>query len=156
MVIREVGVIYRGFNLTRAKYHEIDGKKIDKDIRSALLATIKNFAQVAFSVNALEYFEGNKYVIAFIENKIQDKGSKEKESLIGYAILDRQRKIDRRINKEIIPLLSQALLNLKSIYEGRILSEVTQFKEFKNNLNDLFFTESLTLDQKYDSFLKTD
>ena len=154
MVVREVGVIYRGFSLTEAKYHEIDGKTIDKDIRTALLATIKNFAQVAFCVNALEYFEGNKYVIAFIETKIQDKGSLVKESLIGYAILDRQRKLDRRINKEIIPLLSQALFNFKSMYEGRILSEVTQFEEFKGNLNDLFFKKSLTLDQKYDHFLK--
>jgi len=154
MVVREIGVIYRGFNLTQAEYHEIEGRKINKDIRSALLSTIKNFAQVAFSAKALEYFQGNKYVIAFLETKIRDKKEKAEESLIGYAILDRQKKIDRRINKEIMPLLSQALSNFKSIYEGRRLSEVTQFEEFRNNLNELFFKESLTLDQKYDHFLK--
>ena len=154
MVIREVGVIYRGFNLTHAEYHEIDGVPIDKDIRSALLATIKNFAQVAFSVNSLEYFEGNKYVIAFLEGKIRDKKETKEDSLIAYAILDRQRRVDRLINKEIIPLLSQALYSFKSMYDGQILSEVSQFNKFKDTLNDLFFKKSLTLDQKYDSFLK--
>ena len=70
MVIREVGLLFRGFTLVKKSYHKTTLGKIDADLRSGLLTALLNFAETAFSTGSVEYFQGNRFTIAFINAKI--------------------------------------------------------------------------------------
>jgi hypothetical protein len=69
MVVREAGLIFRGFNLVKRSYHKSTKGKIDTDLRSGLLTAIKNFAESAFTKGSVEYFEGKKFLIAFTDEE---------------------------------------------------------------------------------------
>jgi len=148
MVVREVGLLFRGFTLVKKSYHKSTKGKIDTDLRSGLLTAILNFAQSTFSKDVVEYFEGKKFLIAFTEDKINSEDSYEPELLISYAIVDKEKKIEKYIRKIIRPLLKQMSKEFKSINTGKNLSEVTQFKDFKLNLDKIFGTDTETVDQK--------
>jgi hypothetical protein len=148
MVIRESGILFRGFTLLYATYHQTSDDKIDKDLRSALLTALINFAESAFSKDTIEYLEMRKFVISFIEDKIQPEDSPEPEPLIAYAILDQEKKIDKHISKVVIPSLKEIVKRFIAKYNGKNLSEVSQFKPFKKNLDKIFGSETKTIDEK--------
>jgi len=148
MVVREAGLLFRGFTLVKKSYHKTTKGKIDTDLRSGLLTAILNFAQSTFSKDIVEYFEGKKFLIAFIEDKIEAEDSFEPELIISYAILDKEKKIDKYIQKIIRPLLKEVLKEFKSLNTGKNLSEISQFKDFKQNLDTIFGTDTQTIDQK--------
>lgn len=148
MVIREAGLLFRGFTLVKKSYHKTTKGKIDTDLRSGLLTAILNFAQSTFSKDIVEYFEGKKFLIAFIEDKIEAEDSFEPELLISYAILDKEKKIEKYIHKIVRPLLKEVLKEFKLLNTGKNLSEISQFKDFKQNLDIIFGTDTQTIDQK--------
>ena len=148
MVIREAGLLFRGFTLVKKSYHKSTLGKIDTDLRSGLLTAILNFAETAFSNDFIEYFEGKKYVIAFRNNEITAEDSMEPELLISYAIMDKEKRIEKYIHKVVQPILKMIVEEFKSKYEGRNLSEVTQFKNFKETLDKMFGTDTENVDQK--------
>jgi hypothetical protein len=151
MVVREAGLLFRGFTLVKKSYHKTTLGKIDSDLRSGLLTAILDFAQSTFS--KVEYFEGKKFLITFIDDKIMSDDGFEPELLVSYAILDRDKKIEKYIQKIIQPLLKQVLNDFKTQNAGKNLSEVSQFKDFKNSLDKIFGTDTQTLDQKLREFL---
>lgn len=148
MVVREAGLLFRGFTLVKKSYHKSTIGKIDTDLRSGLLTAILNFAQSTFSKDLVEYFEGKKFLIAFTEDKINSKDSFEPELLISYVILDKEKRIEKYISKIIRPLLKQMSKEFKSLNTGKNLSEISQFKEFKQHLDKIFGTDTETVDQK--------
>ena len=148
MVIREAGLLFRGFNLVNATYHTTSGEEIDKDLRSGLLTAILNFAESAFTDNALEYLEGEKFVTAFTDDRIKSIDSPEPELLIAYAILDKEKKVEKYIKKVIIGMLKKAIKEFKELYEGKNLSEVSQFKDFKTHLDNILGLDTKTISQK--------
>lgn len=148
MVVREAGLLFRGFTLVKKSYHKSTIGKIDTDLRSGLLTAILNFAQSTFSKDLVEYFEGKKFLIAFTEDKINSKDSFEPELLISYVILDKEKRIEKYIRKIIRPLLKQMSKEFKSLNTGKNLSEISQFKEFKQHLDKIFGTDTETVDQK--------
>ncbi len=148
MVVREAGLLFRGFTLVKKSYHKTSKGKIDTDLRSGLLTAILNFAQSTFSKDIVEYFEGKKFLIAFTEDEITAEDSFEPELIISYAILDKEKKIERYIRKIIQPLLKQVTKEFKTLNSGKNLSEVSQFKVFKQNLDTIFGTDTQTIDQK--------
>ena len=153
MVVREAGLLFRGFTLIKKSYHKTSKGKIDTDLRSGLLTAILNFAQTAFTKDIVEYFEGKKYLITFTEEYINAKDGFEPEIIISYAILDKEKKIEKYINKIIQPLLKKVISQFKLNFEGKNLSEVSQFKNFKENLDEIFGTDTQTIDQKMRGFL---
>jgi len=154
MVIREVGLLFRGFTLVKKSYHKTSLGKIDADLRSGLLTALLNFAETAFSTGTVEYFQGNRYTIAFINARIKSDDSLEPELLVSYAIIDRQKKIDKYIHKIVNPLLIKVANEFKSQNEGKNLSEVTQFKSFKNSLDIIFGSNTKKIDQKLDGLFQ--
>jgi len=148
MVIREAGLSFRGFTLVKKSYHKTSLGKIDSDLRSGLLTALLNFAETAFSDNAIEYFEGKKYTIAFLKDEIIAEDSFEPELLLAYAILDKEKKVDKYINKILQPLLKKVIQNFKELNTGKNLSEITQFKAFKKNLDNIVGSETKKIDQK--------
>ena len=154
MVVREAGLLFRGFTLVKKSYHKTSMGKIDTDLRSGLLTAILNFAQSTFSKDLVEYFEGKKFLITFFEDQILAESSFEPELIISYAILDKERKIEKYIRKIIQPLLKKVLKEFKSLHSGKNLSEVSQFKTFKENLDRIFGTDTQTIDQKLRGILE--
>ncbi len=150
MVIREVGLLFRGFTLVKKSYHKSTLGKIDADLRSGLLTALLNFAETAFSTGSVEYFQGNRFTIVFINAKILSDDSNEPELLVSYAIIDRQKKIDKYIRKIVNPLLSKVVKEFIRQNEGKNLSEVTQFKIFKESLDIIFGSSTKKVDQKLD------
>jgi len=150
MVIREVGLLFRGFTLVKKSYHKTTLGKIDADLRSGLLTALLNFAETAFSTGSVEYFQGNRFTIAFMNAKILSDDSRESELLVSYAIIDKQKKIDKYIHKIVNPLLNKVANEFKSQNEGKNLSEVSQFKIFKKSLDIIFGSSTKKVDQKLD------
>ncbi len=148
MVVREAGLMFRGFTLVKRSYHKSTQGKIDPDLRSSLLTAFKSFAESAFLSGSVEYFEGTKYCITFIEDNILSKDSEEPEALTSYAILDKEKKNEKYINKIILPMLRTVVKDFKSSYTNKNLSEVSQFREFKNQLDKIFGTDTMSIEQK--------
>ncbi len=148
MVIREAGLLFRGFTLVKKSYHKTTLGKIDIDLRSGLLTALLNFADTAFKQNTIEYFEGKKFVIAFINNEITAEDSINPEPLISYAIFDKEKKIDKYIKKILKPLLSNVISDFKKKNNRKNLSEVSQFKDFKETLDQIFGSDTQNVDQK--------
>ena len=148
MVIRESGLLFRGFTLLSVKYHHTSNDKIDRDLRSALLTALLNFAESTFAKDTIEYFEMKKFTISFIEDKIKVEDNPEPEPILAYAILDKEKKLDKHISKVIIPALKEVLNQFKIEFEGRNLSEISQFRGFKENFDSIFGNETKTLDEK--------
>ena len=153
MVIREVGLLFRGFTLVKKSYHKTTLGKIDADLRSGLLTALLNFAETAFSTGSVEYFQGNRFTIAFINARILSDDSNEPELLVSYAIIDKQKKIDKYVRKFVNPLLIKVAQEFKLQNEGKNLSEVSQFKIFKQTLDEIFGSNTKKIDQKLDGLL---
>ena len=150
MVIREVGLLFRGFTLVKKSFHKTTIGKIDSDLRSGLLTALLNFAETAFSTGSVEYFQGSRFTIAFINTTILSEDCGDPELLVSYAIIDKQKKIDKFIRKTVNPLLNKVALEFKSQNEGKNLSEVSQFKIFKKSLDSIFGSSTKKMDQKLD------
>ncbi|MFX0018082.1 MAG: hypothetical protein ACFFAK_05320 [Promethearchaeota archaeon] len=148
MVIREVGLLFRGFTLVKKSYHKTTLGKIDTDLRSGLLTALLNFADTAFTKNVIEYFEGKKFVIAFINDQITAEDSVNPEPLVSYAIFDREKKIDKYIKKILKPLLTNVASEFKKLNNKKNLSEVSQFKDFKEKFDQIFGSDTQNVDQK--------
>jgi hypothetical protein len=148
MVIREAGLLFRGFNLVKKSYHKTTLGKIDSDLRSGLLTALLNFAETAFESDSIEYFEGGKLVIAFINDKIRAEDSVDPELLISYVIMDKEKKIDKHIKKVVKPMLIKLAIEFKNKNEMKNLSEVSQFSEFKKDIDTIFRSDSQNVDQK--------
>lgn len=149
MVVREAGILFRGFTLVKKSYHKTTKGKIDSDLRSGLLTALLDFAQSAFSKGVIEYFEGKKFHITFAEDKVMANDSLEPEIIISYAILDKEKKVEKYMHKIIQPLLKQVIKEFKSLNAGKNLSEISQFRDFKQNLDNIFGTDTQTVDQKF-------
>ena len=150
MVIREVGLLFRGFTLVKRSYHKTTLGKIDSDLRSGLLTALLNFAETAFATGAIEYFQGNRFTIAFMNASISANDSVEPELLISYAIIDKRKKIDKYVNKLVNPLLEKVAEDFIAQYDGKNLSEVSQFKIYKKTLDKIFGSITKKIDQKLD------
>lgn len=148
MVIRECGLLFRGYTLIYESYHKTSEEKIDNDLRSGLLTALLNFAELSFGSGSVEYFEMKKFIIAFIEDTILSKDSKAPEPLVTYAILDKEKKIDKHISRVIIPSLREITGAFKEKYEGENLSEISLFREFKKTIEKVLGTDIENLEQK--------
>lgn len=153
MVIREAGLLFRGFNLVKKSYHKSTLGKIDSDLRSGLLTALLTFAETAFESDSIEYFEGGKLVIAFINDKIRAEDSIDPELLISYVIINKEKKIDKHIKKIVKPMLIKLASEFKNKNEMKNLSEVSQFTGFKKDIDDIFGSEAQNIDQKFQGLL---
>ncbi len=148
MVVREAGLIFRGFNLVKRSYHKSTKGKIDSDLRSGLLTAIKSFAETAFTTGSVEYFEGKKFTIAFTDAEIMSDDGIELETLLSYVILDKEKRMEKYMKKVILPLLKEVVDEFLRLNSGKNLSEVSQFRGFKEILDKIYGTDTQTIDQK--------
>ena len=149
MVIREVGIMVRGYPLVYSNYHQTGSKQIDIVLRSGLLSGILTFIDTAYKAEIIEFIESKKYTIAFKARKIEGISSTEPEPIVAYAILDKEKKLDNFISKNVVPFLLKILNQFILKYTGVNLSEVTQFIDFKENLDKMFISESKSTEDKF-------
>jgi hypothetical protein len=112
------------------------------------LTAILSFAESAISKDFVEYFQGKKYLIAFKKNEIMADDSVEPELLISYAIMDKEKRVEKYASKIVQPLLTKVAEEFTSKNAGKNLSEITQFKYFKHNLDRIFGSDTKNIDQK--------
>ncbi|MFW9939645.1 MAG: hypothetical protein ACFFFT_01295 [Candidatus Thorarchaeota archaeon] len=148
MVIREAGLMLGGYFLVKRSYHKSTKVKIDKDLRSGLFTAILKFAETAFIRDSVEYIKGTKFIISFKYDKIKGLHSYKSEYLISYVIIDKEKRAEKYIHNIIQPLLEKVLVEFKSTYFQKNLSEVSQFKDFKKVLDRIFGTDTETVEQK--------
>ncbi|MFW9950801.1 MAG: hypothetical protein ACFFKA_11845, partial [Candidatus Thorarchaeota archaeon] len=64
------------------------------------------------------------------------------------AILDKEKKVDKYLDKIISPSLNKIAEEFIAQNNGKNLSEVSQFKYFKKFLDDIFGSDTKNIDQK--------
>ncbi len=147
-LIRECGLLFRGFTLISSQYHDFGATVMDIDLRNGLLTAIINFTDVAFATQSLEYIEGKKKIIYFIEDSISsiDSGENE-EQIIAYVIGDKEKKVDKE-RRKIIPLLKKVLNVFKEKHNEKNLSHVSEFEDFKKDIDEVFGEAGTSVDQR--------
>ena len=146
-LIRECGLLFRGYTLINSQYHEFGSSVKDKDLRSGLLTAIIDFSGAAFSKSALEYIEGKKKVIFFTRDLITSENEKEKESILAYVIADKDKNVDKE-RENIIPDLKKLLVRFIEKYNGENLSYVSEFEHFKKDIDEFFGVAGTSVDQR--------
>ena len=147
-LIRECGLLFRGFTLITSQYHDFGSTIDDKDLRSGLLTAIIDLSDVAFSTQSIEYIEGKKKVIYFTSEKISSiDSSATKEQIIAYVIQDKEKNVDKERTK-IIPMLKKVLTKFIEKFDGTNLSYVSEFESFKKDIDEIFGEAGTSVDQR--------
>lgn len=148
-LIRECGLLFRGYTLISSQYHDFGSTIDDQDLRSGLLTAIIDFSEVAFSTSqSIEYIEGKKKVIYFTSENISSMdGRAEKESIIAYVIQDKEKKVDKEREK-VIPMLKKVLFKFIEKFDGKNLSYVSEFEDFGKEIDEVFGVAGTSVDQR--------
>ncbi|MFX1394743.1 MAG: hypothetical protein ACFFAH_14375, partial [Promethearchaeota archaeon] len=127
--------------------------EIDIVLRSGLLSGLFTFIEKFYSKETIEFIESKNFIIAFKREEIMGHKSNELKQIVAYAILDKGKKLDKFISKNIIPFLKKVAKKFAKKYTGRNFSQVSQFINFKNYLNKVFEMESKSVENKFLSLI---
>ena len=150
MLIREAGIIFNGIPVIFASYHRASKEKTDLICSSGLMSGLLTFAECLMA--PVEYFESSKYSIIFKKGKMEDFYGKEQE-VLAFLVLDKDERLEKYLNKSIFPLLEKLLKKFTSKFTGCKITQVAQFEPFKQILDKLFGTGTLTFEEKVISLL---
>ena len=150
MLIREAGIIFNGIPVIFASYHRASKEKTDLICSSGLMSGLLTFAECLMA--PVEYFESSKYSIIFKKGKMEDFYGKEQE-ILGFLVLDKDNRLEKYLNRTILPLLEKLLKKFIADFSGSKITEVAQFEPFKKIIDKLFGTGTLTLEEKVLSLL---
>ena len=145
MLIREAGIIFNGIPVIFASYHRASKEKTDLICSSGLMSGLLTFAECLMA--PIEYFESSKYSIIFKKGKMEDFYGKEQE-VLAFLVVDKDNRLEKFLNKTILPLLQRLLKKFTSEFIGCKITEVAQFEPFKKVIDKLFGTGTLTLEEK--------
>ena len=148
MVIREIGILLYGMPILYKSYHQAS-KKEGLITKSAFISSILTFAEKLIA--PIHYFESEKYLIVFNKGKIRSRRSKDKEMIIAYVVMDKEKKIDKTINNRIFPLLESVLDEFIQQYEGKDLNELSQYAPFTLTIDKILGTDTKTFEEKASS-----
>ena len=149
MVIREIGLLLYGMPIFYQPYNKASRDESSLITRSAFISSILGFAEKLIS--PVDYFESEKYVFVFQKDYIHAKRTKNKELLIAYTILDKEKRVEKSIKNRILPLLEEVLKKFILKFSGKDLNETTQFLSFKEDLDKIVGTDTKSLDEKVSS-----
>ena len=150
MLIREAGIIFNGIPVIFASYHRASKEKTDLVCSSGLMSGLLTFAECLMA--PIEYFESSNYSIIFKKGKMVDYYGKEQE-VLAFLVLDKDERLEKYLNKTINPLLENLLRKFTSKFTGCKITEMAQFEPFKETIDKLFGTGTLTLEEKVQSLL---
>ncbi|MFX1502039.1 MAG: hypothetical protein ACFFDH_13835 [Promethearchaeota archaeon] len=150
MLIREAGILFHGIPIIFASYHRASKRKTNLVCSSGLMSGLLTFAECL--MEPVEYFESDKYSIVFKKGIIIDL-NKEKQEIVAFLVLDKDYRLEKYLNKTILPLLEKLLKQFITQYTGSNLLKVGQFETFRNTINKIFGTDTQTLEEKVVSLL---
>lgn len=145
MLIREAGIIFNGIPVIFASYHRASKEKTDLVCSSGLMSGLLTFAECLMA--PIEYFESSNYSIIFRKEKMEDFYGKEQE-VLAFLVLDKDERLEKYLNKTINPLLERLLKKFISTFTGCKITEMAQFEPFKETIDKLFGTGTLTFEEK--------
>ena len=150
MLIREAGILFHGIPIIFTSYHRASKKQTNLVCSSGLMSGLLSFAECM--MEPVEYFESEKYSIIFKKGSLIDLYRFEQE-IIAFIVLDKDFRLEKYLNRTILPLLKKLLKSFISRYSGCNLTKTGQFDSFKETINKIFGTGTLTLEEKVISLL---
>jgi hypothetical protein len=150
MLIREAGILFHGIPIIFTSYHRASKEQTNLVCSSGLLSGLLGFAECL--MEPVEYFESDKYSIIFKKAFIIDL-NKEKQEIVAFLVLDKDYRLEKYLNKTVLPLLDKLLKEFISQFTGCNLLKIGQFDSFKQIINKIFSTGTQTLEEKVISLL---
>ncbi|MFW9785220.1 MAG: hypothetical protein ACFFFB_23270 [Candidatus Heimdallarchaeota archaeon] len=150
MLIREAGIIFNGIPVIFASYHRASKDSTDLICSSGLMSGLLSFAECL--LQPIEYFESSKYTIIFKKDKMKDHKGKE-QNVLAFLVVDRDERLEKYLYRTIHPTLEKLLTKFIAEYNGSKITQVTKFAPFKNTIDKIFGTGTLTLEEKVISLL---
>jgi hypothetical protein len=137
MLIKEIGLVFRGFLLSQIKFDDRYEINIE-NLKGAFLSAVLSFSRNLFC-EELFYIECKNYAIAFHCGEIKSCEKKCFEKLITYAIIDKEKikRTERTIEKKIRPKLDDILNLFIKKYNGTNLINLNLFDTFKSEIEVL-------------------
>ena len=83
---------------------------------------------------------------------MEDFYGKEQE-VLAFLVLDKDNRLEKYLNKTILPLLERLLKKFTSEYIGSKITEVAQFEPFKKIIDKIFGSGTQTFEEKVISLL---
>ncbi len=150
MLIREAGIIRQGLPIIFATYHRASRVQIDIIGTSGLMSGLLSFAECLMT--PIEYFESSKYSIIFNKGNIEDNEGR-MEEIIAFIVLDKDYRLEKYLHKTILPILKKLLSKFISRYNGSNFTKTRQFDSFRNTIDKIFGSGTLTLEEKVASLI---
>jgi hypothetical protein len=150
MLIREAGIIFNGMPIIYSGYHRASKEGTDLICSSGLMSGLLTFAECVMA--PIEYFETNKFTVVFRTGSIND-FSGEVEEILSFMVLDKDERLEKYLNRTIKPLLDKLLNKFISEYNGCKMNDATLFEPFRETIDKLFGTGTMTLEEKVISLL---
>jgi hypothetical protein len=100
----------------------------------------------------IEYFESSKYTIVFKKGRMIDFYGKVQD-VLAFLVINKDDRLEKYLNKTIIPILEKLLRKFISEYSGSKITEVVKFKPFRLEIDKIFGTGTQTLEEKVISLL---
>ncbi len=150
MLIREAGILFHGIPIVFTSYHRASKDNLNLVCSSGLMSGLLTFAECL--MEPVEYFESEKYSIVFKKGTITDI-FRHVQEVVAFIVLDRDYRLEKYLNKTILPLLEKLLKKFVSEFTGCNLTKVGQFESFAKMINKIFGTGTQTLEEKVVSLL---
>ncbi|HDZ19475.1 hypothetical protein LCGC14_1419950 [marine sediment metagenome] len=150
MLIRESGISFNGIPVIFTSYHRASKVKTDLICSSGLMSGLLSFGECLMA--PIEYFESSNFSIIFKKGKMIDHKGRDQE-VLAFLVVDKDDRLDKYLNRTILPLLEKLLKKFTIQYTGCKISETAQFESFKQTLDKVFGTGTLTLEEKVISLL---
>ncbi|MFX1571656.1 MAG: hypothetical protein ACFFB0_02825 [Promethearchaeota archaeon] len=150
MLIREAGILFQGIPIIFTSYHRASKDETNLICSSGLMSGLLTFAECL--MEPVEYFESSKYSVIFKKGTLIDYYGKTQE-IVAFIVLDKDERLEKYLNKSILPLLEKLLKRFKVQFNGCNLTKMAQFESFKVTLDKLFGTGTQTLEEKVVSLL---
>ena len=75
------------------------------------------------------------------------------QEVLAFLVLDKDDRLEKYLNRTILPLMEKLLKKFITQYTGSKITEISQFRSFKQTLDKAFGTGTLTLEEKVISLL---
>lgn len=150
MLIREAGIIRQGLPIIFAAYHRASREQVDFIGTSGFMSGLLSFAECLMT--PIEYFESSQYSIIFKKGNVKDNEGKIEE-IVAFIILDKDYRLEKYLHKTILPLLERLLKKFISRFNGSNFTKAKQFESFRNTIDKIFGSGTLTLEEKVASLI---
>ena len=138
----EIGIVFRGFVLVHHHLKFMDKRNSisgpERDLRGAFVSAISSFVETAFSNTSLEYLESGSVLFIFKMSEVKSSDSNSIEPIILYGLVEKPKKKPEKLVKRFFEVATPILELFIQKYDGRDFCELTQFDDFKDDIQGFF------------------